>query len=439
MDTSGRPAGCDEFAPEWQRLSNCRRHSVCLVEGLSDADLTVQSMDDASPAKWHLAHTTWFFEEFVLGPYLPGYVAVDPRYRYLFNSYYEAVGARQPRPERGMLTRPSIGAVLEYRHRVDDALEALLAGAVPASALQRIELGIQHEQQHQELLLTDLLHLFSRNPLRPAYRVPPADESTSDATAMRWIDFDGGCVDLGHGGPGFAFDCETPRHQAMLVPYSLASRPVTNREWIGFVEDGGYRRAVLWLADGWARVQAEAWRAPLYWELRDGEWWQMTLGGERPVDPEAPVSHLSHFEADAYARWAGARLPTEAEWEAAARGQSVEGNFVSSGRLRPRAAAHDAQAPLRQLYGDVWEWTASAFCAYPGYRTAEGAVGEYNGKFMSGQYVLRGGSCATPEGHVRPTYRNFFHPHQRWQFSGLRLARDRNRGRRPFRRRGNGE
>jgi ergothioneine biosynthesis protein EgtB len=405
------------------------RRQVSAWSPVDRADMTVQSMDDASPAKWHLAHTTWFFEEFLLGAHLPGYVPAEPRYRYLFNSYYETVGARQPRPERGMLTRPAIGEVLDYRRRVDAALERLLAAAAPASVLALVELGIHHEQQHQELLLTDLLHLFSRNPLRPALRPALRDlhgeSPAGGAPPMQWIDFDGGCFEVGHRGQDFAFDCEAPCHRVVLVPYALASRPVTNREWIGFVEDGGYLDPMHWLADGWARVQQEAWRAPLYWEQRDGAWWQMTLGGMAALELEAPVSHICRFEADAYARWAGARLPTEFEWEVAARGQPVQGNFASSGRLRPVPAVRVAQSPLSQVYGDVWEWTASAYAPYPGFRTGAGAIGEYNGKFMSGQYVLRGGSCATPEGHMRPTYRNFFHPDQRWQFSGVRLARDR--------------
>jgi len=432
------PAGAGHRESLRQRLLDCRACTLGLIEGLSDADVTVQSMDDASPSKWHLAHTTWFFEEFVLGPYAPGYRVMDPRHRFLFNSYYEAVGPRQPRPRRGMLTRPAIGEIVDYRRHVDEALSALLAGPAPPAALGLVELGIQHEQQHQELLLTDLLHLFAQNPLRPAWRTAPvavsvtrpqagADASSSpvDATVADWVDFDGGFFEVGHEGGGFAFDCELPRHRVVLAPYALAGRLATNREWCEFIDDGGYREPHWWLADGWARAQAEGWQAPLYWDRRDGAWVQMTLCGELALDLRAPVSHVSYFEADAFARWRGARLPTEHEWEVAARTQPIEGNLASSGRFRPRPAALDAQAPLRQLYGDVWEWTASAYCAYPGFRIAEGAVGEYNGKFMCGQFVLRGGSCATPQGHLRATYRNFFYPHQRWQFTGLRLARDR--------------
>lgn len=427
MEHARLPADTTDAAALLERLQRCRQETLGLVEGLTEGDATVQSMDDASPAKWHLAHTTWFFEEFVLGAYLPQHQPVEPRYRFLFNSYYEAVGPRQPRPLRGMLTRPALAEIVDYRHRIDEALARLLGGgSPPPAALELIELGIQHEQQHQELILTDLLHLFSMNPLRPVYR-PAAAAVAPVAAADRaaWIGFDGGCFRVGHAGPGFAFDCERPVHQVMLAPYALASRPVTNREWLGFIADGGYRTPALWLSDGWARVQAEGWQAPLYWERRDRHWLQMTLAGERPLDLDAPVAHLSYFEADAYARWVGARLPTEFEWEAAARAQPVTGNFASSQLFRPRPAARDGQAPLRQLYGDVWEWTSSAYAAYPGFRAAAGAIGEYNGKFMCGQYVLRGGSCATPEGHLRASYRNFFYPHQRWQFSGLRLARDR--------------
>ena len=425
MPTSIEPVATAKAA--MSRCLHCRARTLQLIDGLSDADVTVQSMDDASPAKWHLAHTTWFFEEFVLGPFLAGYRPADPRYRFLFNSYYEAVGPRHARPRRGLLTRPTIDEVVAYRRRIDDALSSLLAGDVPRPALELVELGIQHEQQHQELLLTDLLHLFAQNPLRPVYRAAGADEAVAPSVAdpPAWVDYGGGLAEVGHDGTGFAFDCETPRHRVALAPYALASRPVTNGEWSEFVADGGYREPRLWHADGWARVQAEGWQAPLYWDRRDGEWLQMTLAGELAVDLQAPVSQVSYFEADAFARWRGARLPTEHEWEVAARAQSIEGNLASTGHLRSRPAVHDAQAPLRQLYGDVWEWTASAFAPYPGFRVAEGAVGEYNGKFMCGQYVLRGGSCATPEGHLRATYRNFFYPHQRWQFSGVRLARDR--------------
>jgi ergothioneine biosynthesis protein EgtB len=408
------------------------------VDGLSDADATVQSMDDSSPAKWHLAHTTWFFETFVLAPYVPGYRVFDEHFGYLFNSYYDAVGDRQPRPRRGMLTRPALHRVLDYRAQVDDAMLRLLEGARDAAVLERVELGIHHEHQHQELLLADILHLFAQNPLLPAYRfAPPAAPTVvaggdragnpggSGATTagMAWISVPGGIVDVGAGSGGFAFDCERPRHPVVLQPFSLASRPVLNSEWLAFVQDGGYAAPSLWLADGWERVQQQGWTAPLYWRGGGQDWQTMTLRGLQPVDPMAPVCHLSWFEAEAFARWAGKRLPTEFEWERAAADQPVAGNFADSGRLQP--APPDASAPgFASLFGDVWEWTASDFAPYPRFQPLAGGLGEYNGKFMHGQRVLRGGSCVTPAGHVRATYRNFFQPEKRWQFSGLRLAED---------------
>ncbi|MBI1395949.1 MAG: ergothioneine biosynthesis protein EgtB [Betaproteobacteria bacterium] len=413
--------------PLWAAgLADCRERTAHLVEGLSDADATVQSMEDASPAKWHLAHTTWFFEQFVLGPNVPGYSVFHPRFQYLFNSYYEAVGPRQPRPRRGMLTRPTLEEIRAYRRHVERALYEDLPRELPADVAALIELGVQHEQQHQELFLTDILHLFAQNPLKPAYRAATLRSARShEERPWNWVEFDGGRVRVGHDGTSFHFDCETPRHEILLRPFALASRPVTQGEWLRFMEADGYRSPQWWLSDGWAAVQEMQWESPLYWNFRDGMWWQMTLAGEIPLEQDAPVSHVSFFEADAYARWAGKRLPTEFEWEHAAGGQPVTGNFADSGHYRPRACHEDAQSPLQQLFGDVWEWTASPYVAYPGFRPAPGAVGEYNGKFMNGQYVLRGGSCATPEGHVRGTYRNFFYPHQRWQFTGLRLAEDR--------------
>ena len=406
-------------------FAETRARSVSLVKGLSDADATVQSMDDASPAKWHLAHITWFFEEFLLGAHAPGYQVFDARFRYLFNSYYEAVGPRHPRPQRGMLSRPSLAEVLAYREHVDAAMLRLLGSPLSQPLAQLVELGVHHEQQHQELLLTDLLHMFAQNPLKPAYRPASTSPVLSAVQSPGWVAFDGGIVEIGHPGDSFNFDCETPRHRALLQPHALSTHLVTNREWCEFIADGGYGDPRLWLSDGWRTVQTAQWRAPLYWEQRDGAWWQMSLAGEQPLAPEAPVCHISFFEADAYARWAGKRLPTEFEWESAAARQPVVGNFADSGKYRPQLAGEDTQAPLKQLFGDVWEWTSSPYVAYPGFRTAPGAVGEYNGKFMNGQYVLRGGSCATPAGHARATYRNFFYPHQRWQFMGLRLAEDR--------------
>ena len=401
-----------------------RQASRALGAPLSDADATVQSMPDASPAKWHLAHTTWFFETMILAPNLPGYRPFDPQFNFLFNSYYETIGERQPRPKRGMITRPTLERIYDYRAHVDAAMAALLERDVSPGIADLVELGCHHEQQHQELLLTDILHLFAQNPLRPAYKDPsPVAVAPGDSASPRYRTFDGGIVDIGHDGEGFAFDSEGPRHRALVEPFALAEHLVTNGEWMQFIADGGYRNPLLWLSEGWAKVRADAWTAPLYWDERDGAYWTMTLRGAQPVDPLAPVTHVSYFEADAFATWAGRRLPSEFEWEHAAQGVPIEGNFADSGRLRPKPAASDTSG-LRQLYGDVWEWTRSSFLPYPRFRAAAGAVGEYNGKFMCGQFVLRGGSCVTPAGHMRPTYRNFFPPDTRWQFSGLRLAGD---------------
>ena len=407
-----------------RRYAGVRAASAALAAPLSDADATVQSMPDASPAKWHLAHTSWFFEAMVLAPNASGYQLFDDRFNFLFNSYYESAGARQPRPLRGLLTRPALADIWRYREHVDSAMAKLFNQEPPEEVLKIIELGCHHEQQHQELLLTDILHLFAQNPLRPAYKesVPLPVESRERA-APSYESFAGGLVDVGHGGSGFAFDSEGPRHSVQVEPYRLADRLVTNREWVEFMSDGGYRNPLLWLSDGWTKVREEGWTAPLYWEARASEFWTMTLRGAQPVDLDAPVTHVSYFEADAFASWAGRRLPTEAEWEAAAHPLPVSGNFVESGRLRPRPAPA-AGGGLRQMFGDVWEWTRSAFMPYPRFRPMQGALGEYNGKFMSGQFVLRGGSCVTPGDHVRATYRNFFAPHARWQFSGLRLAED---------------
>jgi dimethylhistidine N-methyltransferase len=400
-----------------------RERSEALAAPLSDADATVQSMPDASPAKWHLAHTTWFFESFLLAPHLPGYRVFDDHFTFLFNSYYETVGARHPRPQRGLLTRPTLAAVLRYRHYVDAWMEQLLE-ACAGEIVQLVELGCHHEQQHQELMLTDILHLFAQNPLRPAYKPSePLLVEPQRGGAPVYLPFDGGLVEIGHEGGSFAFDCEGPRHSVFIEPYRLADRPVSNREWIEFIADGGYRNPLLWLSEGWAAVCERAWAMPLYWELRDDEYWTMTLRGAQPVDLDAPVTHVSFFEAEAFARWSQRRLPTEMEWENAARGVAVAGNFADASYLRPRPAS-GTRGGLRQMFGDVWEWTGSAYLPYPRFRPAEGAVGEYNGKFMSGQVVLRGGSCATPAGHVRPSYRNFFPPTMRWQFGGLRLADD---------------
>ena len=392
------------------RFERVRARTLALAEPLSAEDMAVQSMPDASPVKWHLAHTTWFFETFLLLPHA-GAAPVDPAYGYLFNSYYEAAGPRHARPKRGLLTRPSLADVLDYRSRVDGAMRRWLAGTQQApEVLALLELGLNHEEQHQELILTDLKHLLSENPLKPAYAAPAAAEGK--APALSWHPHPGGLAEIGHAGPGFTFDNEGPRHRVWLEPFELASRPVTAGEYLEFVLDGGYRDPRHWLSDGWAAVQAQGWAAPAYWREEGGRWLVFTLSGERPLAPDAPACHLSHYEADAYARWAGCRLPTEAEWETVA---APLWRQVGPALHPPPAAGFPA---------GVWEWTASAYLPYPRFRPAEGAVGEYNGKFMSGQMVLRGASCATPAGHSRPTYRNFFPPGARWQVSGLRLARD---------------
>ena len=410
-------ATLDQPAPDAlaSHYATTRARSVGLVAPLSDADATIQSMPDASPAKWHLAHTTWFFETFVLRDHLPGYTVFDPAYAYLFNSYYEAEGPRLTRSARGLLSRPTLNDVLAWRAHVDDAMALLLGNAALAPM---IALGLSHEEQHQELLLTDIKHALFQNPLGPAY----APASPAPATPLRgqgWIDHPGGIAMIGHdfstvGGTGFAFDNEGPRHRVMLEPFALADGLVTNAQWDAFIADGGYRTPALWLSDGWAWVQREAITAPLYWHERE----HFTLAGWRPRDPHAPVTHISYFEADAFAQWAGARLPTEFEWETIAQSHNPR-----AGNQLDRAGAVHPFGSLG-LYGDCWQWTRSAYLPYPRFRVAEGAVGEYNGKFMSGQHVLRGASCATPRGSSRASYRNFFYAPQRWQFTGLRLARD---------------
>lgn len=392
---AGRPA----LRSLAMRYRAVRERTEALAAPLSPEDQVVQSMPDASPAKWHRAHVTWFFETFVLLPHQPGYRRFREEFGYLFNSYYEAAGPRHARPRRGMLTRPSAGEVGAYRAHVDAAMAALLRDP-PPEVLPLIELGLQHEEQHQELLLTDILHALAQNPLQPAcdpdWREP--DSATGPAAFLEGPE---GLVEIGHAGEGFAFDNESPRHRVYLAPYRIADRLVTNGEWLAFMADGGYRSPTLWMSDGWAACQAEGWEAPLYWRKEEGAWLQFTLAGLRPLDPAVPVRHISWYEAEAFARWAGRRLPTEAEWEAAA---GLPG--------------------FRDAEGVAWQWTGSAYRPYPGFRPWEGAVGEYNGKFMVGQMVLRGGSLATPPGHARRSYRNFFHPDKRWQFAGLRLAED---------------
>ncbi len=407
-----------------ERYRAVRALTQALAAPLSDADATVQSMPDASPAKWHLAHVSWFFETFVLRDHVEGYRPFDDRFAYLFNSYYEAEGPRHARPMRGMLTRPSLNDVRAYRAHVDAALLAAMPH-LPEAACTLVTLGLQHEQQHQELLLTDLQHLLSLNPIAPALFDAPRAMPAPVPGPLHWIEGREGLVEIGDDGKtGFAFDCEGPRHKVFLRPHALAHRPITNGEWISFIEDGGYRAPALWLSDGWAWVQAEGIEAPLYWQRGEKGWTRFGLDGRQPVNPAAPACHISLYEADAYASWAGARLPTEAEWESAALNIAPTGGEQLDGAACPRPRAAEDGTSLTQMFGDVWEWTGSAYRPYPGFRTAPGAVGEYNGKFMSGQFVLKGGSCATPRGPVRARYRNLFHPHQRRQFTGLRLAKD---------------
>ncbi|HEY9626193.1 MAG TPA: ergothioneine biosynthesis protein EgtB [Coleofasciculaceae cyanobacterium] len=403
------------------RYQQVRALSEKICQPLEAEDYVIQTMPDVSPPKWHLAHTTWFFETFLLVPYLPNYEVFHAQYGYLFNSYYEAVGQRHPRPQRGLLARPTVKEVYQYRAYVDEAMQTLWKERGDrADVAALMELGLHHEQQHQELLLTDIKHIFAINPLRPAYRtdLPPA--ASPAIITDRWLDYPGGLSAIGYEGQDFAFDNESPRHPTYLQDFWLAARLVTNGEYLEFIEAGGYSKPEYWLSEGWAMLQTQSVQAPLYWEEIDGNWWVMTLGGFVPLNPHEPVCHVSFYEADAYARWAGKRLPTEAEWEVAAAQVSLQGNLLESGRLHPCAAIGTTRPD--QLFGDVWEWTQSAYLPYPGFQPATGAIGEYNGKFMCNQMVLRGGSCATPSDHIRATYRNFFPPSTRWQFSGIRLA-----------------
>ncbi len=406
-------------------------HSVAVsdypqIRGLSESlchpleieDYSVQTMADVSPPKWHLAHTTWFFETFLLIPHLPGYSCFDSNFGYLFNSYYEGVGERHPRPQRGLLSRPTVAQIYRYRAYVDQAMAELL----PVEELHDlIRLGLHHEQQHQELLVTDLKHILATNPVGPVYReaIDPTP-GRSVAQTERWLDYPGGVHQIGWDQAGFAFDNETPRHSVYLQDFMLASRLVTNGEYLEFISAGGYQQPEHWLSEGWTTVQTQGWRAPLYWEQIEGQWWIMTLAGLRPLDPDEPVCHVSYFEAEAYARWSGHRLPTEAEWEMAASLVPLQGNFLESERFHPVPATGSSRPD--QMFGDVWEWTQSAYLPYPGYQPWAGAMGEYNGKFMCNQMVLRGGSCATPQSHMRLSYRNFFPPAARWQFTGIRLG-----------------
>jgi ergothioneine biosynthesis protein EgtB len=422
--TEPKPRSDDRRAALAEAFRRVRAASEALAAPLAPEDQVIQSMPDVSPTKWHLAHTTWFFETFLLVPHLAGYRVFDERYGYLFNSYYEAVGPRHPRPARGLLSRPTVAEVAAYREHVTAAMDRLLASAGRGQwdvLAPLVELGLNHEQQHQELILMDIKHVFSLNPLLPAYQ-PARPAAREEAPPVDWIGVEGGLVEIGHAGPGFAFDNEGPSHKVWIEPFRLASRAVTCGEYLDFIEDGGYRRAEFWLSDGWAAVAAQGWTAPLYWIEEEAGWSVFTLSGKKRVDPGEPVVHVSHYEADAFAAWAGRRLPSEAEWEVAASGVPLAGNLAGT------ALHHPAPAPagggLRQMIGDVWVWTGSAYAPYPGFRAAKGAIGEYNGKFMSGQMVLRGGCAVTPEDHIRTTYRNFFPPASRWCFGGIRLAED---------------
>jgi ergothioneine biosynthesis protein EgtB len=406
-----------------EEFARVRGQSEDLCRPLSPEDMMVQSCSDASPAKWHLAHTTWFFETFILREFLPGYVEFDPDYLWLFNSYYNAVSRQPEKKLRSGFSRPSAGTIFAYRKHVEDEIQRLIESNLGDEAARRIILGLHHEQQHQELLATDIKNALWSNPLQPCYLEDDFSRSATAAPAT-WIDYEGGLREIGFAGDGFAFDSEMPRHPEHLRPFRLASRPVTCAEYLEFIEDGGYRKPELWLSAGWQSTQDEGWQAPLYWSNQDGQWSIYTVRGEVPLTDllETPVCHVSFFEADAFARWAGKSLPSEAEWEVAAQPLPVKGNLLESGLLHPQACPGSAPGEPAQMYGDVWEWTQSPFVGYPGFRAVAGALGEYNGKFMSGQMVLRGGSVATPASHIRPSYRNFFPPATRWQFSGIRLA-----------------
>jgi ergothioneine biosynthesis protein EgtB len=409
-----------------ERYRRVRDFTARLCRNLQSEDYVVQSMPDVSPTKWHLAHTSWFFETFVVKVWMPRYRSEVPQYAYLFNSYYNAAGDMHRRDLRGLISRPTVAETYRFRDSIDqcviklleEANEALLAEIEPI-----LTLGLHHEQQHQELLVTDIKHVFSQNPLYPVFCEAAPDAGTGVVAPQRFIEFDEATVMIGHDGNGFSYDNEGPRHRALVLPFSLSNRLITNGEFLAFMEAGGYTRPEYWLSLGWTTVNEQRWRAPLYWVERDGAWWNFTLSGFRPINENEPVTHLSYFEADAYANWAGARLPTEFEWERAAADLPITGNFVDDERFHPAPIGSNSDQ-LSQMFGDVWEWTRSAYLPYPGYRAGPGALGEYNGKFMCNQMVLRGGSCATSRDHIRPTYRNFFQPEKRWQFTGLRLARD---------------
>ncbi|MBA2436511.1 MAG: ergothioneine biosynthesis protein EgtB [Chthoniobacterales bacterium] len=425
-----RPGGDDRAAGMLGRFQQVRSFSQSLCATLEPEDYVVQSMPDVSPTKWHLAHTSWFFETFILKVWMPGYQPEVPEYAYLFNSYYNAAGDMHRRDLRGLISRPTVAEAYRFRRSIDQHVQELLESA-DHELIDTLEpvftIGLQHEQQHQELLVTDIKHVFAQNPLHPIFRERNDRPQRRTIAPCGFVDFEEAIVEIGHGGRGFSYDNEGPRHRALVGAFSLATRPVTNGEYIAFIEDGGYKRPDHWLSLGWTTVNQPAsgeWEAPLYWTKRDGNWWNFTLSGMRPVDEAEPVTHVSHFEADAFANWSGARLPTEFEWERAAAGLEIEGNFVDTERFQPAPVEAQPNGKLTRMFGDVWEWTRSAYLPYPGYRAEPGALGEYNGKFMSSQMVLRGGSCATSQNHIRPTYRNFFQPEKRWQFTGIRLARD---------------
>ena len=431
-DRSIFPASESRVVRLRDRFHQIRKFTNALCADLEPEDCVVQSMPDVSPTKWHLAHTTWFFETFILKKFVPGYRAEIPEYAYLFNSYYNAAGDMHRRDLRGLISRPTLSQALRYRASIDSHIDDLLSSP-DESLLDEIEpilvLGFHHEQQHQELLITDIKHVLAQNPLYPVFRLgrdgAPRRPDAGARRPYQFIEFEQTAAEIGHDGRGFAYDNEGPRHEALVLAFALASRPVTNGEYIAFIEDNGYSRPEFWLSLGWMTVNEQRWDAPLYWTKRDGAWWNFTLSGLRRVDQSEPVTHVSYFEADAYANWAGTRLPTEFEWERAALSCPIEGNFVETELFHPVPVSADKPGKsLQQMFGDVWEWTRSAYSPYPGYRAAPGALGEYNGKFMCNQYVLRGGSCATSRTHIRRTYRNFFQPEKRWQFTGIRLARD---------------
>lgn len=425
MAASSHGTACrtSDFTAHYRSI---RKASKNLCEPLETEDFGVQSMPDASPIKWHLAHTTWFFETFLLTSHQPDYQPFHPQFGFLFNSYYNAVGPRWPRAERGLMVRPTVAEVFRYRAHVDAHMEKLLLNRNLEDhphLSANLMLGLHHEQQHQELMITDLKHAWAANPLQPVYR--PAIPKTGKGPPLHWQEYSGGLVRQGHHGPAFAFDNESPTHEVFLQPFCLASRLATNGEYRDFIEDGGYDRPELWLSDGWATRQSRGWTNPLYWNKEPHEWSITTLAGRRPLDVDEPACHVSYYEADAFARWMNARLPRESEWEAAAANVPIAGHFLEGGHFHPEAdCAAEDRGPLFQMFGDVWQWTASPYVAYPGYRPAEGALGEYNGKFMCNQFVLRGASCATPQMHARLSYRNFFPPDARWQFTGIRLAKD---------------